>query len=762
MKRRSSLTLLSALLGAALATPHRAQSSEGIEEIVVTAQRREQDLQDVAIAVSAFSGENLRERGIVQSNRIGAQIPNLAIGTNGGPDGTPSVVIRGVGLSDFSDANSGPIGIYVDDVYLKALRAQNFALFDLERLEVLRGPQGTLFGRNTTGGAVQYHSRKPGRDPEARVTVEAASDATYTGEVAMAGALGTNVAGRIAARYVDSDGWMSNSWLDETNDYEKLSWRGTLAFDPTEELSILLKYEYGRSDGNSFPVKGRGLLDPLDGSTCTAGRVDAYQCANALGYVEGDDDLLRARNDFEDRTETDYRSGLLRLDWQLSDAITLTSISAWVGVDTHQGEDSDGSPAGILNVILDSEGEQVSQELRLAGASAGVNWVTGVYWLDDHNEGTPFFALFPELVPLAEAGYLDDSTAAAVGSFTSLYDQDTTSAAAFAHLEYALTETLDLTVGGRYTDEQVDAELMTLATFPAYPVAPGVQVPLADFPVVTMDDDIGDSNVSWKIGLDFSPREDLMVYASAGTGFTAGGFNTTAVIEQFQAVPFDSEEIIAWEFGLKSRAFDERLQVNAALFRYDYDDMQVFTDIVTSSGVSGRLVQNAASGEMQGAELELIALPAQGLTVQFTAGYVDSELSDFSTQTFDPAAGAVVTVDLSGNTTALTPEWNCSALVRYAWAMAGGEASAQLAWSWQDSVFFSTDNTPGVAQDAYGLLDARIAWDAPQDRWQLALWGRNLLDEDYRSYSSNLAPFGLYQDYGPQPRSIGVTATMNL
>jgi iron complex outermembrane receptor protein len=761
MKRRPSLPLLTALLGTTMTVPHPAQSATGIEEIVVTAQRREQDLQDVAIAVSAFSGENLRERGIVQSNRIGAQIPNLAIGTNGGPDGTPSVVIRGVGLSDFSDANSGPIGIYVDDVYLKALRAQNFALFDLERLEVLRGPQGTLFGRNTTGGAVQYHSRKPGADPEARLTVEAASDATYTGEVAVGGALGANVAGRLAARYVDSDGWMSNGWLDEANDYEKLSWRGALAFDPTDALSILLKYEYGRSDGNAFPVKGRGLLDPTDGSACSAGRVDAYECANALGYIEGDDDRTRARNDFEDRTETDYRSGLLRLDWQLSDAITLTSISAWVAVDTHQGEDSDGSPAGILNVILDSEGEQYSQEFRLSGASAAVNWVAGVYWLDDHNEGTPHFALFPELVPVAEAGLLDDATAAAVGSFTSLYDQDTTSAAAFAHLEYALTERLDLTVGARYTDEQAEAELVTLATFPAYPIAPGVQVPLADVPVVTMDDDIGDSNVSWKLGLDFSPRDGLMLYASASTGFTAGGFNTSAVIEQFQAVPFDPEEITAWEVGLKSRAFEERLQVNVALFRYDYDDMQVFTDVVTASGVSGRLVQNAASGEMQGAELELTALPAQGLMLQFTAGYVDSELSDFSTQTFDPAAGAVVTVDLSGNTTALTPEWNYSALVRYAWPLAGGEASAQLAWNWQDAVFFSTDNTPGVAQDAYGLLDARVAWDAPEDRWQLSLWGRNLLDEDYLSFSSNLAPFGLYQDYGPQPRSIGISGTLN-
>lgn len=743
------------------------QTAPVIEEVVVTAQKRQQSLQDVAIAVTAFSGETLENQGITQSNQIGAQVPNLAIATNGGPDGAPVFYLRGVGLNDFSSANSGPIGVYQDEVYLKNLWAQNFALFDLSRVEVLRGPQGTLFGRNTTAGALLFQSRGPSDTFNGRLGLKYASFDTVTTDLALGGPLADGVSGRMALQYTATAGPTENRFSGhESPDTEKWSYRGALRFDLGEDLSLRAKYQGGRKRGTSGATKARGLLDPGGGQMCSVYQVDNYRCASVLGRVDTDDDKQHAANDFEPGLDTQYNALMLRLDWQLSDAVALTAISAYDRTEARLGEDADGTVDDILTVAFDDRAEQLSQELRLAGTGDVSNWVLGVYYLYDQTEGESHAGVLGELAPFvllpeAVTGISDADTQTILDA-TATFEQVTDSYAVFGQYERDLGDALRFTGGLRYTHEKIEMnDYQTVADFPGLPLAPGVRVPLTGVPLVNYSDSIRDDNVSGKIGLDYAFTENLLVYGTVSTAFKAGGFNSALLTDSLQARPFDVENVIAYELGLKSTVWDGRLRFNAAAFYYDYQDAQVFTNITSSTGTPARLVVNAPKSEMQGFEAELVALPAAGLTVQMGLGYVDAQLNEFRTEEQLPN-GDILLTDLSGNTTPVTPKWSFSTLLSYQWHINAGTLEAAVDYNWQDAIHFSTDNVAGLGQSAYGLVNARQSFTSADLAWELAVWARNLTDEEYRTWSSDVSDFGVYSDYWGVPRSVGVDFTYHL
>ncbi len=378
----------------------QADANRIIDEVIVTAQKRSQSLQDVAVAVSAFTGDTLETRGIGKSNELATQVPNLAIATNGGPDGAPVFYIRGVGLTDFSSANSGPVGVYQDEVYLKSLWAQNFALFDLAQIEVLRGPQGTLFGRNTTAGAMLFVSQRPSEEFEGRIRLDTGSFGMHKADLALGGQLVDGVSGRLALQYSAVDGFIDNEVTgNSTPETEKWSYRGILQFDLTDALTITTKYQGGKNTGTSSATKGRGLFDPATGAVCSLQQINSYLCANALGTVNTNSDKTVAANDFEPDLDINYNALMLRADWDLSDSITLTSISSFDKIEAQLGEDADATVDDILTVYFDDESEQFSQELRLSGASDTDNWVLGAYYLRDETKGDSAISLFGALAP---------------------------------------------------------------------------------------------------------------------------------------------------------------------------------------------------------------------------------------------------------------------------------------------------------------------------------------------------------------------------
>ncbi|NIB43488.1 TonB-dependent receptor [Pseudomaricurvus alkylphenolicus] len=738
-----------------------------LEEVIITAQKREQSLQEVGVAVSAFTGESLENQGITQSNQVGAQVPNLTIATNGGHDGAPVFYIRGVGLNDFSVANSGPVGVYQDEVYIKNLWAQNFTMFDLAQVEVLRGPQGTLFGRNTTAGAMLFHSRMPTEELEGRLRLEAGSFDTYTSDVAIGGALAEGVSGRLALQHLSTEGYLDNKTTDRRSPRtEKWSYRGTLQFDISDTLTARVKYQGGTKQGVSVATKARGMLDPLRGTPCELDRIDHYQCANALGTVNLNDDITEAHNDFEPKLDTEYNALMTRFDWDISDSVTLTAISSFDKTESHLGADSDGASDDILTIMFDDESKQFSQEFRVSGEGQDSNWVVGVYYLNDEIDGLTHASLLGQLAPVValpeELTGISDASALSVVSATSTFQQETVSYAVFGQYEKDLTDDLHLTLGLRYTKEESDLNnYQTLGDFAGFPVAPGMRVPLSGVPLVIYDDSLEDDNLSGKIGLDYHLTNDIMLYGHVSTAFKAGGFNSAILTDQFQAKPYEPETSTAYELGVKATLWGDRLQLNAASFFYDYNDAQVFTNISSSTGSPARVLTNAPESEMKGFEAELLILPMEGLTVQLGLGYVDSELKDFRTEEV-LLGGDLLVTDLSGNTTPVTPQWTYNILVSYEWRLTQGDALFQVDYNWQDDIFFSSENIEPVSQKAYGIVNARLGFVSADEQWQMALWGRNLADQEHRIFVSDLSDFGTFTDDHGAPRSFGVEFTYHL
>jgi len=757
------------------------ESIAQLEEVLVTAQKREQSMQDVGIAVTALTGDTMRTLGINESNEVAAQIPNMIINNQGGPDGLPLFFIRGVGLTDFSNANSGPVAIYVNDVYIKAPRAQNFSIFDVERLEVLRGPQGTLFGRNTTGGAVLFSTRKPTDELEANARVDIGNYGTYTAEGGLGGPITDNLSGRIAGRYTTSDGYIDNLTTGDTQpESDRWSARGTLVYTPTDTLDITTYIEGGDKDGLSNANKFRGLLDPGSGELCSPKQTYNFQCTDAFGQTSATDDLHDMENNLvEDQTE-EYLSITMRVNWELNDSMSFASITNYLDLEAYQPDDTDGSPMQLVELFLDEESDQFSQEFQLLGSGEKSNWVIGAYYLTDNAKASHDYALLQEFAPIFESIPVDTPVDAAqealgglyglagsTGVFRETYDQDGETWAIFGQYEYDLTEQFHLTIGLRYTEEETDIVLDTIFNANLFPVDENGDG-MDDYfvrggvPVVAQDETVSDENLSGKLGLDYRPTDDLLIYASYSTAFKAPGFNTSAIFSSDEAQPFKSEEITSYELGFKADLVDGTLRVNGAVFYYDYEDMQVFTSRITESGVPARFIDNAAEGEYRGAELEITALPMDGLYLQLGMGYIDAELNEFFTEDRDPETGELVIEDFSGAIPANTPDWTFNALARYEWNIFDGVGAVQADYSWQDDVFHTTDNSPYRATEAYGQLGARISWLSEQSGLEIVLWGRNLTDEDERSYSSDLSFVGLMNDTVLPPRTYGVSLSYDL
>ncbi len=755
------------------------KEARSIEVIEVRAQKRAQNVQHVGISVTAFSGDDLRSMGITQSNEVAAQVPNVTIANNGGSDGLPLFFIRGVGLTDFSNANSGPIAIYSNDVYLKAPRSQNFALFDIENVEILKGPQGTLFGRNTSGGAILFSSVKPTEDFEGNINVNAGSFGTYAVEGGIGGEIADDLLVRVAGRYSKSEGYQENAFTGESQAQpEKWALRSTFLYQATDNLKVTAIIEAGSKDGSNVPSKFRGLINPNTGGTCTPEETLTYTCANALGYVAQSDDLLKINNNLVlDHTE-EYNSGTLRLDWDISDNISFASISNHLSLEAFQADDTDGGPTQILELFLEEESNQFTQEFQLLGQYDDSSWVLGGYYLKDSAKAdhdyellqmfAPIFSQIPTGTPIEDAqaalGPIFGLTGT-TGIFNEIYDQEVESMSIFGQYELRFTDKWNLTLGARYTDEKTTMKLDTIFHATLLPIdvtGDGVEDIMwsGSSHVVALDDEISDSNLSGKIGLDYFLDDNIMFYGSISTAFKAPGFNTSAVFSENEAKSFDSEEMTAVEFGVKSDLLDNQLRINASIFNYDYDNMQVYTSRTTESGVPARFIDNAAKGVYQGAELEVIAMLTENLRVQMGLSYIDAELQDFfSEKGVDPETGEQIIEDLSGATTAFTPETSANIMLNHYWELASGELDLQVDYSWQDEVYHNTDNTEYKKTPSYGLLNSRLMWTNGEGNLSVSIWAKNIADERYISYTSGLEAFGILNDSIGMPRTVGASVS---
>jgi iron complex outermembrane receptor protein len=597
-------------------------------------------------------------------------------------------------------------------VYLVSPAMLSFAMFDLERVEVLKGPQGTLFGRNTTAGTLNFVSRKPGDELDGYLTVDVGNYERIQVEGAIGGPVTDSFGARFAVQTVQQgEGHQTNRLTgDKVGEVDRTSARGELAWRPNDDVSVNLSVYGGQDDSDVWLIK---IDNPFTAED------------------DGDTNVYRSGASNDPHMELETAGASLTVDWSISGALTLTSVTGYQDFSRWHVEDRDATSLIQLDGQFDNQIDQFSQEIRLTHIGDELVLIGGAFYGEDSVDTRDEFVATDLLALLGLAG---------VDVIGNEYQQDTTSMALFLHSEWSFTDDWRLTAGARYTDESKD--FRGAYTFL---IAGGAEIPL--YPDVNNDYDT--DNVSGKIGIDYLGIEDTLLYASASRGFKSGGFQGQLSFDPGALQPFDDEEVLAYEVGMKTRQLGNTLELNASVFFYDYEDMQFYGGLFDSPVGVLFGITNVGDAEVKGAELDLWWRPAAGLDLRLGVGWLDTEITE-----------SVVDGVATGSELPNAPEFTLSSMVRYEWPISGSlVADVSVAADYQDDVTYDiVRNPPQAEEPGYWLYDARIGIGAADDKWQVSIWGKNLSDEQYRSQVI-FSSVGFGETWG-LPRTYGMTFSM--
>lgn len=738
LARQISLALLLAGTGSqAIAASEDNKHEAALETVTVTAQHREQTLQEVPVAVSAINGTSITADGVRSMGDLTTFVPN-ASAKNPDGDGRPRWYIRGLGTGDTGAATVYPVGIYADDVYLNAPVAGGGPLFDLERIEILRGPQGTLYGKNTTAGAVNVISKKPAFDTDGYGTIGLGSKNERIVTGAVGGALvDEKLAGRVALYSEERDGFQNNDFDGNTyGDVNKKAIRLQFLAQLNPDLDALLKL-------HSRQFKGDGSNGSLP--------VGRYY---NVGYERpnGRDISLNVNEDYR----LDHDGASLTFNWYLGD-YTLTSISAYDYIRNRSTSDADYTPYEVNGAaISDNSYRQWSQELRLASPEdRPLHWLAGAHYFHEDLDSSAQRIVTPGPTPNGTGSNQVGTTALRdLG-----YDHRTDSYALFGNLTYDFTDAFSVTGGLRWTQEKKDIDLdltqLTRAT------ANGPLIPLAG--VGTNGNRQEDKTwEAWTYDLtpEYRINDNLRVFFRYAHGFRSGGFNTGLSTSLAQLTTVDPEELDAYELGLKSEWFDRRLTVNANVFYYDYSDIQVNL-LTVNNGVLTTALTNGAKGKVKGAELEIEGQPTERLHLRAAVSFLDTEYTDFKNT--NPTTGAV-TGDYSGNSFVRSPRNVVSLGADYTIPLeVGGKLVAGGDVSFRDKEYFLADRQSSadatLTQPHYTLANTRLTWFSPDEKLSVTGFVNNVTDRRYQVHGRPNGTAGQYVITYGDPRTVGLSVT---
>lgn len=721
-----NFSLFSLLLILLLVVPVTS-NAQFLEEIIVTAQKREQSIQDVSTSLTALTGDQLQKQGLTTASELSRYIPNMVYGASGGDAAAPALSIRGVGLTYPFDTSQSTVALYIDEVYQGTTVAQTAYIYDVDRVEVLRGPQGTLFGRNTTGGLVHFVSRKPTDELEAHGTFTHGTWDQIKFEGAVSGPLGDRLQGRISVLHDENDGYQ----LDRTTGTrgvarDTTALRGQLAFNLNDEIDVLLNIHGSDSDGTPYYHKPFGLFTAPGGTPCSFEEVRAQQCFDNFGNRDQVKDPHNvALNPFTEYwINIETLGGSAKLTWQ-RDGWEFVSITALDTIEKKHREPTYTHPAPLpVSVDFNIESDQISQEARLSRETEDLTWVLGFYYYSDEKDG-----LFVFVPPLA---------------YSNMYLQEVEAWAGFAHAEWRFMPDWSLEAGVRYTSEELETDSS---------VDPPLFGPVS-FP---FSGKIDDDNVPWHVGLNWNVTEDVLLFANIDRGYKSGGINSGGFINFIQQLdPFDSEKLTMYEGGIKATLFDKRVRFNASGFYYDYKGFQALTQADIGGFPVDRL-ENAGDAEVLGFEVEVLLRPLDFFEAQFGLGHLDTETKNFfSAESFD-AMGNPIFTDLSGTELVYSPQWSANGLMRVFYPLFGGEAAVQVSFSYSEEYFYDTDNSPLDVGGDFTVWDFRASWSSPNDRYEIAFFSLNFTDESYATEAADF--FGGTELSFNRPRSVGVSLT---
>ena len=704
-----------------------------IEEVVVTSQKREQNLSDVGISIAVEEEQEIRDRRINMVEDIPLFTPNVSV-KNVIPGLMPILTLRGVGLNDFNAANNPAAGVYVDDVSLSSLALLSSDLYDLERMEVLKGPQGTLYGRNSTAGTLNVVTAKPNSESRlGRISAGMGNYELAEFEGMFNTPLSDTVALRIAGKVIDQgQGYWENDFLGrDVGERDVWMVRGQLLWKPSDSTTVLLKLD--EQEGRSETGTGdfAGALPTELSADCPS-----PECMDFVGYTDIDGDIYRGSFSVDPSYDLNQTISALRIDHEL-DFGTITAISGYIDFDRGYSADIDASPSAILEFYNTDKVRQLSQEIRLSGETNNTVWQVGVFYTND-DVTSAYFGDLPVL--------LNTTT-------SSLAEIESTNLSFFANAEWALNDALTLITGLRYSDEERDGlvytdDLVSLAPASFLSFAPFGAGPVR---LAFVDDQVKDDSVDWKSGLNWQVAENTLIYASISQGTKSGGFFTGVVTSDEQLIPYGPEQLVGYEIGLKTQAADLGLSYEAALFYYDYEDVQTFiTD--DSGAVPVDRLGNVSGATIHGLDAALQWRPPSfsGLALYASIGLLDTELASF-------VSGA--TTIPKGNEQPDAPGFSGNLAASYEFSLSDS-ASMQIAVDgrYQGDTYRSVLNEVFSETASYWVINARVSVYL-QNEWEVTAWGRNIYDEEYMTeFSNNLALGNGSRIYGA-PRSYGLTVT---
>lgn len=760
-----------------------AQDDDGaIDKIVVTARKKEESLQEAPLSISALTADDIEGLGIQETDDIMALAPNLYITQTPGSSANIGVSIRGVGGAEPLLTRDTGVAIYVDDAYIARTAGAVFDLVDLERVEVLRGPQGTLYGRNATGGAVKFISRKPGEEFGFKQTFSLGRFSQLLSRTRVdSGLIGdTGLSSSFSFLYKERDGYVDNRLASDEDDpgaYETKAFRLSLNWAASEDVNVSYAFDYSDLDGAPPAFQLFGINPTLAGALAAGG--SSFPAANT-------DRQENISLDADGRSLHEITGHNLTIEWELGDFLLKSTTTYRDWENEERGTDLDGSanlliatlnpgtfgfipaaPTQIFAATGTKEQDQITQEFQFSGnITESIDFVAGFYYFkEEFEEFNPQSFVFPfsPFAPPLNFNGLFNSTLA--------YDGENSSWAVYANATWVITDSIAASAGLRWSRDDKEFTLFSTAAS----MITGI--------TTKSDDDW--SNLDWSFDLSWAITEDINSYFRVATAFKSGGFNPRS--GALSTNGFEEETITNYELGLKSRFLDGRLQVNTAVFFSDYEDLQT-DQFAAGTGGATSITVNAGQAEITGFELEIKAQPTENLGFYLNYGYQDMDYDEFETR--HPGSGQVL--DIANDAIfAYRPEHTLASGIEYLMPVGDGmELSFRvdaryvddLAWhATPDSIVDSasavasltpfndcgsfTDGTSAacIAEDGYALVDVRLTLSNIQvsERMtaKVALWGHNVLDKAYIESGIDFGALGFGGARFGAPATWGVDVT---
>ena len=789
------------------AQPEAAVQSTTIEDIVVTAQRREQSINSVGMAIQAFSGEALDQLHITDVRDLQTVAPSFTV--TQGYHGVPIYTLRGIGFNTINLSSTSTVGSYVDEAAYAYPFMLNAPIFDLQRVEILKGPQGTLYGRNTTAGLVDFITNSPTDHFEAGTTVEVGNYDTLNFEGFVSGPLGETVNARLAVRKETSDeGWQEDVASGEKlGEVDRLAARLRIDWTPTDRLSFNFSASGWTNDSDTMAGQAIGFTPNTD--PALGGRFAPFNTPGLVAYIGANQPRSSETAGFapvstrgatiggvaglggELKEDDTFYALALRSTLDLSDTMSIVALTSYNNLQREALSDWSGSPYEIMLQRLEGEARSFSQELRIEGRNDRVQWLIGGYYgkddLVDNNEtimgqnanvgairyngslllGTPFNS----------GGYTAAQMAASFRGFRDLGTIEAETKSIFANAEWTLTDTLSLTTGLRFTNDTHDyvgcsadnngSMLPNVNVVNRYLITTlyGVTpAPISINQCNTYDPAAGqfqegrhtvdEDNVSWRLALDWQVAPDTLIYASVSQGAKAGNTPINAANVSTQNSPALQETLLAYELGTKARLAGGALQLNAAAFYYDYSDKQLSVYFADPIYTALRRLQNVPESRAYGLELDATWRATPYLTFTGSALNLTTEVIGYDGIN---ASGLAQTYD--GVPFPNSPEWQLSATANFDAPVSSTlGVSGNLNYRWQSESAADLSEGPLFEMDAYGTLNANVGVYALDGRWKVNVWARNLTDEYYwTSVSSNA---NLVVRFAGRPRTFGLNLSL--